>query len=139
MRRALQTTMLITASVTLVLGIVNAVTGAGQFVDDVAVTVPLDGQLRFSGVWFTLAFFLTVWAVRNLDEAGPVLRIMFTVMALGGLARIYAMVSLGEADPAVVGAAAVEIAVLGFIPWHAAVVKRTATTRPRRNSQALAP
>lgn len=92
MRRPLQVAMLFVATAPLVLGLINAITGAGQFVDDSALaddgafTVALDGQLRFSGIWFTLAFFLTVWVVRNLDIAGPVLRIMFAVMAAGGLA-----------------------------------------------------
>lgn len=39
------------------------------------------------------------------------------------------MVSAGEVDPTMIGAAVVEIGVLGFIPWHAAVVDRDSATQ----------
>lgn len=116
--------MLVTASIPLVLGIVGLIGGGERFVDADQVTPELDSQLRFSAVWFTVVFGLTVWAVRNLDRAGPVLRIMFATMALGGVARIVSAVDVGVPDPPVLAAIAIEVGVLAFIPWHAAVVGR---------------
>ena len=78
---------------------------------------------RFYSVWFTVAFFLTVWCARNLDIAGPVMRIMFTVMAVGGLARLVSIWQVGVPEAPMIGAIAIEIGVLAFIPWHNAVVR----------------
>ncbi|MEM1057588.1 MAG: DUF4345 domain-containing protein [Bacteroidota bacterium] len=135
MRRALQITMLVVAAVPLTLGIVSFLFGAGQFLPAEHITASLDNQLRFYAIWFTAVFFLTVWCVRNLDVAGPVMRIMFIVMALGGVARLYSMSQVGLPDPPMIGAAIVEIGVLAFIPWHAAVV-RSRTAQPDTSASA---
>ena len=62
--------------------------------------------------------------MRNLDIAGPVMRIMFITMALGGVARLASMALYGAPEPPMIGAAIIEIGVLAFLPWHAAVVRR---------------
>ena len=124
MRRTLQITMLIVAAIPLVIGIINFILGAGRFVPTDQITANLDNQLRFYAVWFTFVFFLTIWCVRNLEIAGPVMRIMFTTMALGGAARLYSMSQVGLPDPPMIVATVVEISVLAFIPWHSAVMRR---------------
>ena len=128
MKRSLQLTMLVVAAIPLVLGIINFVLGAGRFVPADQVTANLDNQLRFYAVWFTAVFFLTVWCVRHLDIAGPVMRIVFIVMGVGGLARLYSMSQVGFPDPPMIGAAVIEIGVLAFIPWHAAVLRQQRMT-----------
>ncbi|MEM1125660.1 MAG: DUF4345 domain-containing protein [Bacteroidota bacterium] len=124
MRRALQITMLVVAAVPLALGTMTFMFGAGQFLPPEQVTASLDNQIRFYAVWFTVVFFLTIWCVRNLDIAGPVMRIMFITMALGGMARLYSISQLGLPDAPMIGTAVVEIGVLAFIPWHAAVTQQ---------------
>ena len=123
MKRALQITMLVTAAIPLVLGIVNLIFGAQRFVAANEVTANLDSQLRFYAVWFAGLFFLTLWCVRNLEIAGPVMRIMFITMAIGGVARIYSLGTVGIPDVPMIGAIVIEIAVLAFIPWHAAYMR----------------
>ncbi len=125
MRRALQITMLVVASVPLMLGIMNLIGGAGAFVPPEHINANLDNMLRFYAVWFTLVFFLTIWCVRNLDIAGPVMLIMFCTMALGGVARIFSMTQVGLPDVPMLVATGVEIGVLAFIPWHAAVMRQS--------------
>ena len=125
MRRTLQITMLILSFVPLLLGLMNFINGAGQFLPPEAIFPEIDNQLRFYSVWFMFPFFITIWIVRNLDIAGPVLMISFGTMALGGFARLYSMVDVGMPEPGMIGAAAVEIATLLFIPWHRTVVRRT--------------
>jgi len=67
-------------------------------------------------------FFITIWIVRNLDTAGPVMMIVYGTMGLGGLARLYSMSQLGAPDPVMVGATVVELATPLFILWQRAVV-----------------
>ncbi|MEO1308344.1 MAG: DUF4345 domain-containing protein [Pseudomonadota bacterium] len=125
MRRSLQITMLIVAAVPLVLGTLNLISGATAFVTDDQVNANLDNMLRFYAVWFMGAFFLTVWCVRNLDIAGPVMLIMFSTMALGGVARLFSITQVGLPDPPMLVATAVEVGVLVFVPWHRAVLRQS--------------
>jgi len=103
----------------------NLIQGASAFVPPEHVNANLDSMLRFYAVWFSGLFFLTIWCVRNLDSSGPVLMIMFVTMALGGVARLFSMSQIGMPDPPMLGATAIEIGVLLFIPWHRAVVRRS--------------
>lgn len=124
MKRPLQITMLVVATIPLIIGLINFILGAGRFVPTEQITANLDNQLRFYAIWFTTVFFLTLWCVRNLEIAGPVMRIMFTTMALGGVARLYSMSQFGLPDPPMLVATVLEIGVLAFIPWHAAVMRK---------------
>ena len=124
MKRSLQITLLVVAAIPLVLGIMNFFVGAGGFVPADQITASLDSQLRFYAIWFTAVFFLMIWCVRNLEIAGPVMRIVFIVMAVGGVARLYSMSQLGVPEVSMIGATAIEIGVLAFIPWHAAFMRR---------------
>jgi len=124
MRRAFQITIVVVSSIPLLLGIVNFYLGAGRIVPTDQVTANLDSMWRFYSVWFTAVFFLSVWAARNLEISGPVLRIMFGVMAAGGLARVYSIMQEGVPEVPMVAAIAIEIGVLAFIPWHNAVLRQ---------------
>lgn len=124
MRRTLQITMIVLSLVPFSLGVMSLINGAAQFLPPEAIFPEIDNQLRFYSVWFMFPFFITIWIVRNLDIAGPVLAISFGTMALGGLARIYSMIDVGMPEPTVIIATAVELGVLLFIPWHRAVVRR---------------
>jgi hypothetical protein len=126
MRRTLQITLLVLSFVPFMLGAVNLLNGAGQFLPPEEIFPEIDSQLRFYSVWFMFFFFITIWIVRNLDTAGPVLMIVYGTMALGGLARLYSMTQVGLPDPTMIGATVVELATALFIPWHRAVVRRPA-------------
>ena len=124
MRRTLQITMLIVSFIPFALGVMNFIGGAAAFVPAEHVSANLDSQMRFYAVWFMLPLFMTIWIVRNLDIAGPVMQITFGTMALAGVARIYSASQIGVPDPQMIVGGAIEILVLLFIPWHAAVIRQ---------------
>lgn len=125
MRRAFQTALVVVAFIPFVLGIVNLIGGAALFVPGGAVTPGLDSQMRFYAVASMLPFFITLWIVRNLDTAGPVLTITLITTAFTGLARILSVIQYGLPEPAMIFAIVIEIGVIVFIPWHRMIVKRT--------------
>lgn len=126
MRRALQISMLTLAFVPFLLGVMNFLNGAGQFLPEDQIFPEIDSQLRFYSVWFMFFFFITIWIVRNLDTAGPVMMIVYGTMGLGGVARLYSISQVGAPDPMMIGATVVELATPLFILWHRAVIRRTA-------------
>ncbi|MEM6626866.1 MAG: DUF4345 domain-containing protein [Pseudomonadota bacterium] len=130
MKTAFQIVLIVSNIVPLLTGILVALNGAAFFVDADAIDVGFDAQIRTYAVWFTGIFLLSVWIAFNIEIAGPVLKIVFTLVALAGLSRVYAMYSLGSYPPRTVVAAGIEIFTLIFIPWHAYVLKKMRKTKP---------
>ncbi|PHQ85238.1 MAG: SAM-dependent methyltransferase [Thalassobium sp.] len=60
----------------------------------------------------------------NIKTFGPVLQIVFSVMAIAGVLRIYMIVTAGEFPTTTLVGAVVEIATQLFIPWHRYVLKQ---------------
>lgn len=124
MRRTFQISLVVVGAIPLLLGIVNFTIGSGRIVPEDQVTPNLDSMWRFYSIWFTVVFFLAIWCARNIEIAGPVMRIMFSVMALGGLARLYSIYDVGVPEAPMIGAIFIEVGVLAFIPWHNAIIER---------------
>ena len=59
----------------------------------------------------------------NIKTCDPVLKIVFSAMAIAGVLRIYTMVTAGEFPITTLVGAVVEIATQLFIPLHRYVVK----------------
>ncbi|MEM7029186.1 MAG: DUF4345 domain-containing protein [Chloroflexota bacterium] len=127
MKLALQIALILGALGPLMVGITSFTQGAAGYLPTGEVPIQLDAHLRALSIWFTVAFFLILWSVRNLEKAGPVLYIIFVLMALSGTARLYSMWSLGEFDPTTVVAAGVEIGTLIFIPSYATFMRNHRT------------
>lgn len=123
MRFAFQTMLLLVAFLPFLLGAITLFEGALRFVSEDMITAELDNQIRFSAIRSMLPFFLTVWIVRNLEEARAVLAIVLWATAAGGLARVYSAAQYGLPGPTTAGVIALEIGVLLFIPWYRAVVR----------------
>ena len=120
MRRSLQIALILAGIVPLILGIMNFLGGANAFWLPAELgTASVDNQLRFYAIWFTAPFFLCIWIARNLDRALPVAMILFGVMFLGGLARVFSITQLGMPDPSMVVAMTVELGFVLFVPWLA--------------------
>ena len=65
-----------------------------------------------------------------MDKCGPILKIVFSLVALAGVSRMYTMVSMEVyPTPTLVGAT-IEIATLLFIPWHQKILKQISFGEP---------
>ena len=114
-------------------GLLAAFTGAALFAYEGQITVDFDAQVRVCGLRFTAIFFLSLWMAFNVETCGPVLKIVFSVVALTCALRIYAMFAMGEFPISTPIGAIVEIAMLSFIPWHRRILLRTAGAHPKRH------
>ncbi len=91
------------------------------------ITTDFHAQIRVYGIWFTGVFWLSLWMAFNIKTCAPVLKIVFSIMALAGVLRVYTMVSAGEFPITTLVGAVVEIATLLFIPWHRYILKHLST------------
>ena len=124
MKRALQITMGIVGSVPLALGILQLINGAGMFLSSESINPQIDSQIRFGGVWFMVASFISWWMIPRIEQHGKLFRIVFFTMAGAGVARLLSMYLIGYVDPQLLGAALFEIVLLALIPWQAAVARK---------------
>ncbi len=123
MIRVFQIVLVVSNLVPLILGVAVAVNGASFLVPDHTVDTSSAAQIRVYATWFTAIFFLSVWIARNIEISGPVLRIVFGLVALAGLSRLVTMVGLGDFPASTLIAAIIEIATVLFIPWHSYLMR----------------
>lgn len=123
MKRLFQIVLVGSNAVPLLTGLLAAFTGAALFLPVEQITTDFHAQIRVYGIWFTGVFWLSIWMALNIRICGPVLKIVFSLIALAGVLRIYTMVSAGEFPATTLVGAVVEIATLLFIPWHQHVLK----------------
>ncbi len=132
MVRTLQISLIVAGLIPLILGFMNFIGGAEvPWLPDGAGDASTDNQLRFYAIWFTLPFFMAIWMVRNLDRALPIAQIMFGVMALAGLARLFSVSQVGWPAPPMIGAMVIEIVFILFVPWIAYVAQRLPEPEPQ--------
>lgn len=123
MKRAFQIVLVVSNLVPLILGVAVAINGASFLLPDQLVDTSAAAQIRVYAIWFTAIFFLSVWIAFNVETSGPVLRIVFGLVALAGLSRLVTMASLGDFPTPTLIAAIIEIATVLFIPWHSYLLR----------------
>ena len=124
MTRLFQIVLIGANVVPLLTGLLATFLGAALFVDAAQINTDFNAQIRVYGIWFTGVFWLSVWMAFNIKKCGPVLKIVFSLMALAGVLRMFTMVSAGEYPITTLVGAVVEIATILFIPWHRYVLKQ---------------
>lgn len=85
------------------------------------------------GLRFTAIFFLGLRMAFIVETCGSMLKIVFSLVALACALCSYAMFATGEFPISTLIDAIVEIAMLGFIPWHRHILRRTAGARSKRH------
>ena len=128
MKRAFQIVLVVSNLVPLLMGIAVAINGASFFVPAEVITASFEAQIRVYAIWFTGIFFLSVWMAFNLESCGLVLKIVFVLVAVAGVSRLYSMISMGEFPTSTAIAAVIEMATILFIPWHAYVIRKEQTS-----------
>lgn len=131
MKRAFQIVLVVSNLVPLMTGILVSIVGVSLFAPIDAIDPSFAAQVRVYAIWFTAIFFLSLWMAFNIETCGPVLRIVFALVALAGASRIYTMIELGVYPTSTAIAAGVEIATVIFIPWHSYILRSSpARTAP---------
>jgi len=96
MKRSLQIILIILSLIPLFFGIVGIALGAGRWLPAEAVTPAIDNQYRYlSGFYLSLAF-LIWWMIPNIEKHAAPLRLLIAAIFIGGLARVYSMMTIGH-------------------------------------------
>lgn len=133
MRRLFQIVLVGSNLVPLILGIAVAINGVSFLLPDQQVGADIAAQIRVYAIWFTGIFFLSVWIAFNIETSGPILKIVFALVASAGASRLFTMFSLTVFPTSTMIAAIIEIGTILFIPWHSYLLRKGVTGDRQRS------
>ena len=97
-RRILQIILAMIALLAIITGLVGIITGiTNEFysISNVKANVLLDSNLRyFSGLWLGLGLII-FWIIRSIEKQKIVLRLIFVMIFIGGIGRVFSMINVG--------------------------------------------
>jgi len=122
MKRGLQIALGILSLIPLFFAVIGIAMGAGYFIPEGA-PAPLDNQLRYLSAIYLIVTLMIWWVIPNVERHAVPVRIVASVICLGGFARLLSHLTVGPGEPTQFAGMIIEIAAIGFIPWQAAVAK----------------
>lgn len=126
-RRGLQVVLALLGALAIALGLVTVTTGAAHMPDGGGVSASVDSELRFFAVWFVVAGVLALRASASPEHATGLVRALCVALVLGGLARLWSIVTVGTPHPIFVANMAAEFLIPGvLLPWQSVVARRSA-------------
>lgn len=124
-RALLQLAIIVTVSVSLSASLISVAQGAGWLLRDAPVPVDLDSHYRYlSGLLLAIAIgFLT--CVQKIETKSPRMRMLAAIVIVGGLARLFSLVTFGTPSVGHLGGLAIELGVVPAITlWQAWFARR---------------
>ena len=127
-RRGLQAFLAFFGVLTVTMGCLTVATGGSLNMPDAGpVSASVDNQFRFFSVWFLAAGVLTLRAAASPEHATNLIRGLCIALVVGGLARLWSMVTVGVPHPIFVASMAGEILIPAvLLPWQSVVARRSA-------------
>jgi hypothetical protein len=95
MKRALQIVLLVLSLVPLYFAITGVWGGAAALNGD-AVSAALDNQFRYLSGFYLVLTFLIWWMIPNIEQHTTLVRLIVLALFIGGLARAFSYMSVGE-------------------------------------------
>ncbi|MEO0881945.1 MAG: DUF4345 domain-containing protein [Pseudomonadota bacterium] len=123
MKRGLQIALGVLSLIPLLFAGLGIAQGAAYFLPDGA-PAALDNQYRYFSAIYLVVTFTIWWVLPNIEQHKVPVRIIAGVIFLGGLARLLSHLTVGPGQPEQFAGMILEIAVILFIPWQAAVARR---------------
>jgi hypothetical protein len=108
-RRALQVVLGVLALIPLGTGLMDVVVSTAALPGAPSVTPELDSNYRFFGVVWAGMGVALIWAIPRVERATTLLRGVFAVVFLGGLARCLSLVMVGVPEPMFLGLIVLEL------------------------------
>ncbi|MDB2439315.1 DUF4345 domain-containing protein [Hellea sp.] len=124
MKRGLQIALAVLSLIPLCFAVMGLLGGAQAANGGGVVTAELDNQFRYFSAYYLSLFFLLWWVLQDLENRGPVLRLLVLAIFLGGLARLYSYLTVGPPPINGLIGMALELGSPVLLLWHNLVVKK---------------
>ena len=123
MKRGLQIVLLILSLIPLFFAITGLVGGGAAMNGGEAVSAELDNQFRYLSAFYLILTFLIWYIVPNIEKHTGIFRLAVLAIFLGGLARVYSYMSVGEPPVQMMGGMFLELGAPLLILWQAKIAK----------------
>lgn len=123
MKRGLQIILAVLSLIPLAFAIIGIFGGAEFANGGASVTAELDNQFRYLSAFYLSLFFLIWWILQDLENRGTVFRLLVLALFLGGLARLYSCLTVGQPPIQSLVGMFLELGSPLLLLWHAQVAK----------------
>jgi hypothetical protein len=126
-RRILVVVTAVLGGVAVLSGLLGIVVGPQALPGGGPVNATIDGEYRFTNVFWLAAGLLIWWSLRRPEQRADVTRVILAIASLGGVARLISAAVTGWPHPVFIGALVLELVVVPLVIWWHA---RTFGRRP---------
>jgi hypothetical protein len=130
MRTLFKITLMILSLIPLYFAVTGLSGGATALNDGVAVSAELDNQFRYLSAYYISLFLLIWYVLGDIDNRGPVLRLLVLALFIGGLARLYSYINVGTPPPLLMLGMALELGAPVLAIWHRVIEKSVGPVVP---------
>ncbi len=124
MKKALQTTLILISFIPLFFGLTGLILGAERWLPPEVINPGIDNQYRYLSGYYLSLVFMIWWIVPQVETLKTPLRLLVLAIFIGGLARVYSVISVGMPPPLNMAGAALELGSPILILWQNWVAKR---------------
>lgn len=118
MRLSFKIVLMVLSLIPLFFAVTGLLGGAAANNGGVAVSAGLDNQYRYLSGYYLSLFFGIWYVLGDIDTRGTVLRLLVLAIFIGGLARLYSYVQVGEPPARAMVGMALELGAPILALWH---------------------
>ena len=122
-KRSLQILLGMLSLIPLVFGLRNMIMGVGVFLPAEQITPALDSQWRFQSAYYLSLAFIVWSIIPKIASYTTIFRILIMTLFVGGLARLYSYLVVGEPPQVMFYGMILELCLPGLIFWQAKIKK----------------
>jgi hypothetical protein len=116
-RRTLIVVIAVLGVVPVLSGLLGIVGGPAALPHGEAVNATVDGEYRFTNIFWLAAGLLIWWSLRRPQERAGVTRVILAIASLGAIPRLISIAVTGWPHPAFIGALVLELFVVPLVIW----------------------
>ncbi len=123
MKLGLQIVLGILSFIPIIIGILGIMLGVGRFLPDNLITANFDSHYRYLSAYYLSLGIIAWWIIPSIEKHTTIIRILCSVIFMGGLARLISMYQVGIPDTSAVLFTCLELLFPLLSLWQARVAQ----------------
>lgn len=117
MKRALLVVLYVLGVVPVGTGLLAIIGGPGAAPGGAPAVASVDSEYRFVNVFWVAAGLILWWSLRKAAQRALATRVVLSIAALGGFARLISWVIVGPPHPVFIGTIVLELVIVPLVIW----------------------
>jgi Domain of unknown function (DUF4345) len=123
MKLGLQIVLGILSFVPILIGVLGITLGVGRFLPDNVITANFDSHYRYLSAYYLSLGIIAWWIIPSIEKHTTIIRILCSVIFMGGLARLISMYQVGIPDTSAVLFTCLELLFPLLSLWQAKITR----------------